>query len=171
MGVQPPVFTSGGPDPESRLARWLRLYQAPLLLSAAFILLLGMAFAFAPARVRSSSGVRTPRPSSEPGSTHQPCPACGIGERCDKATGQCLLEPVTPPPCVEGARFDERAGYCIPDESPRPARPNQTSAPRTTPRPSSVETPFPVQTPQSTPPSTPRTPKPPTTPEPPPSPP
>lgn len=124
-----PTFTSGGPGTVRRLGRWARRYQLPLLLTGAFMAMLATMVVLSAGRTRTQAGISSPTPAVE-APRHSPCPACGIGERCDKETGACELEQLTPPPCVKGAHYDADAGYCVPDPTPKPTRvPSKTLEP------------------------------------------
>ncbi len=95
---------------------WARLYQTPLWLTAAFLALLTL-FALTPdpTRVTSDAG---PGPTSEPTRGPRECVVCGIDQQCEPSSGRCLFINATPLPCVQGAEFDEKAGFCLPTGVP-----------------------------------------------------
>lgn len=133
-----PSFTSGAPGRRRRLAAWLRTYRLPVTMTAVFVAAL-MLFAVLP-----DPGVSRANPTPEPTSPppdRSPCIACGIGERCDESTGQCVLVEETPVACREGTHFSEEVGYCVPDPTPRPtAAPTKTLAPDALPTPEPTPT-------------------------------
>jgi hypothetical protein len=97
---------------------WARLYQTPLWLTAVFVGLLAL-FAVTPDPGRTAADAgpdRTSEPRRRPGE----CIVCGIDQECDPASGRCVFVKVTPLPCVETARFDEKAGFCLPVGAPTP---------------------------------------------------
>lgn len=98
------------------MREWARLYQTPLWLTAAFIALLTL-FALTPdpSRITSDTG---PGPTSEPTRGPRECVVCGIDQQCDPSSGRCVFIKATPLPCVEGAKFDEKAGFCLPTGAP-----------------------------------------------------
>lgn len=100
------------------MREWARLYQMPLWLTAAFIVLLAL-FAVTPDPTRSAAEVG-PAPTSEPTPGPGECVVCGIDQECDPASGRCVFVDATPLPCVQGAEFDERAGFCMPTGAPTP---------------------------------------------------
>lgn len=158
-----PMFTAGGPG---RVSRWLRTYRVPVLMTALFGLALA-GLALVPRPNDTSSDI-TDRParSRTRAPEHSPCIACPLGKKCD-ASGQCVFEDTTPPPCEKGTSYDEEEGFCLPDPTAKPtAPPTKTLAPgavpRSTPRPSlgpSTGPPTPQPTPVATP-REPATPKP-----------
>ncbi len=98
------------------MREWARLYQTPLWLSAVFIALLTL-FALTPDPGPSASELgadETAEPTTAPGE----CVVCGIDQRCDPKSGRCVFVKATPLPCVEGAEFDEKAGFCLPTGAP-----------------------------------------------------
>lgn len=104
--------TSSGAD----LRTWARLYQTPLWLTAAFLALLTL-FALTPDPTRTSSGSDA-APTSEPTRGPGECVVCGIDQECDPGSGRCEFVKATPLPCVQGAEFDEKAGFCMPTGAP-----------------------------------------------------
>ena len=100
------------------MREWARLYQTPLWLTAAFIALLTL-FALTPdpSRITSDTG---PGPTSEPTRGPRECVVCGIDQQCDPSSGRCVFIKATPLPCVEGAKFDDKAGFCLPTGAPTP---------------------------------------------------
>lgn len=126
----------------ARIRTWLRVYRVPLVITIVFAGLLLVLAAFS-----RSTGGRTviTRPAAtiqpEPGS-RSVCSACE--GHCDQETGRCVRPSSEPLSCVQGARYDEREGFCIP-AAPKPtAVPTRTLVPVNpldgTPRP---RTPFP----------------------------
>lgn len=96
---------------------WARLYQAPLWLTAAFIVLLTV-FALTPDP--SPAAHRDDDTATEPTPAPGECIVCGIDQQCDPSSGRCVFIKSTPLPCVEGAKFDEKAGFCLPTGAPTP---------------------------------------------------
>jgi hypothetical protein len=97
---------------------WARLYQTPLWLTAGFVVLLAL-FAVTPDPARSSAddgAAATSEPTPGPGE----CVICGIDQECDPSSGRCMFVKATPLPCVESAKFDEKAGFCLPTGAPTP---------------------------------------------------
>lgn len=97
---------------------WARLYQTPLWLAAGFIVLLAL-FAVTPDPARSA-GDDGAQATSEPTPGPGECVVCGIDQECDPSSGQCRFVKTTPLPCVESAKFDEKAGFCLPTGAPTP---------------------------------------------------
>lgn len=88
-----------------------------------------IAFSLAPLPVQqpvADTLSRTPGPETP---RRSPCVACGVGQRCDPATGRCELVERTPIPCVHGSTYDPEEGFCIPDETPRPPTPRVVTTP------------------------------------------
>lgn len=98
------------------MREWARLYQTPLWLTAAFIALLTL-FALTPDPGRITSDTDE-GPTSEPTRGPHECVVCGIDQQCDPSSGRCVFINATPLPCVEGAKFDEKAGFCLPTGAP-----------------------------------------------------
>lgn len=100
------------------MREWARLYQTPLWLTAVFVGLLAL-FAVTPdpTRTAANSG---PDPTSEPTRGPGECIVCGIDQQCDPRSGRCVFVKATPVPCVETAKFDEKAGFCLPVGAPTP---------------------------------------------------
>jgi hypothetical protein len=96
---------------------WARLYQTPLWLAAVFIGLLAL-FAVTPDPGRTAT--KGPDTASEPTPGPGECVICGIDQQCDPTAGRCVFVKVTPLPCVEHAKFDEKAGFCLPTGAPTP---------------------------------------------------
>lgn len=95
---------------------WTRTYRTPLALTAVFVALLAV-FAVTP---DPSIGDTAAEPTSEPTPGPRECVVCPIDQRCNPGTGRCELVEHTPAPCVESAKFDERAGFCLPEGAPPP---------------------------------------------------
>jgi hypothetical protein len=100
----------------SDLREWAGLYQTPLWLTAAFIALLTL-FALTPDPSRTAADVGS-NPTSEPTPGPHECIVCPIDQTCDAESGRCVFIDATPLPCVEGAKFDEKAGFCLPTGEP-----------------------------------------------------
>lgn len=98
------------------LRTWARLYQTPLWLTAAFLALLTL-FALTPDPARTSAEDNA-GPTSEPTPGARECVVCGIDQECDPDSGRCVFVKATPLPCVQGAEFDEKAGFCMPTGAP-----------------------------------------------------
>lgn len=136
-----PTFSSGR-RPADTAGQLAQTFRVPMALGAVFLILL-VAFGL------TSGG---PGSASAPGDTAAPestpevrrCAACGVGETCDARTGTCVLAEGTPPPCLDGSRFDEDEGFCIPDETPPPVTP----PPAATLAPEAFRTPEPPRTPR-----------------------
>lgn len=112
------------------LREWARLYQTPLWLAAGFIVLLAL-FAVTPDPARSAAD-EGPDPTSEPTPGPGECVICGIDQECDPSSGRCMFIKATPLPCVESAKFDEKAGFCLPTGAPTPVpQPDPTDEPPT----------------------------------------
>ena len=96
------------------MANWTRTYRIPFTLGLLFVALL-LVFAVTPdpgstQQEAEATAVPTPGPRE--------CVVCGIDETCDPDTGQCRFIDHTPLPCVESAKMDERAGFCLPEGAP-----------------------------------------------------
>jgi hypothetical protein len=89
-----------------------------LWLAAIFIGLLAL-FAVTPDPSRNTAGAG-PDPTSEPTPGPGECVVCGIDQECDPSSGRCVFVKTTPLPCVENAKFDEKAGFCLPTGAPTP---------------------------------------------------
>jgi hypothetical protein len=98
--------------------QWARLYQTPLWLTAVFIGLLAL-FAVTPDPSRSAARAG-PDPTAEPTPGPGECVVCGIDQQCDPSSGRCVFARSTPLPCVESAKLDEKAGFCLPTGAPTP---------------------------------------------------
>lgn len=86
----------------------------PLVLTGIFIALL-VIFAVTPDPSSSNADVA---PTSEPTAGPRECVICPIAQTCDPDSGQCKLVESTPLPCVQGAAYDEKAGFCLPTGAP-----------------------------------------------------
>ncbi|MEX0874367.1 MAG: hypothetical protein WD646_13005 [Actinomycetota bacterium] len=97
------------------MSAWTRTYRIPFTLALAFVaLLLVFAVTPDPGSGREEQAEQTAEPTSGPSE----CVVCGIDETCDPDTGQCIFVDHTPLPCVESAKMDERAGFCLPEGAP-----------------------------------------------------
>ena len=98
------------------MATWARTYRIPFTLGLVFVALL-LVFAVTP-----DPGTTQPEAEATAVPTPGPreCVVCGIDETCDPDSGQCKFIDHTPLPCVESARMDDRAGFCLPEGAPPP---------------------------------------------------
>ena len=104
---------------------WTRTFRTPLWLGGVFVALLAV-FAATP---DPTSGDIAAEPTSEPTPGPRECVVCPIDQRCDPDSGRCMLVDHTPMPCVESAKFDEKAGFCLPEGvPPAPAAPAASTA-------------------------------------------
>jgi hypothetical protein len=99
-------------------------YRTPVWLGAVFLALL-VVFAFTPDP--TSGDVDTVQPTSEPTPGPRECVVCPIDQRCDPGSGQCVFVDHTPLPCVRSAKFDEEAGFCLPEGAPPAPQPAVSS--------------------------------------------
>lgn len=106
-------------------------YRVPLLLSAAYVAVIVLV-ALVPAPSRDAAqGEATPAPSERPAE----CVVCGIDRECDPGSGSCVFVSPTPLPCIEGTSFDDRAGFCLPEQGAEPSIiPEETERPGRVPR-------------------------------------
>jgi type VI secretion system secreted protein VgrG len=156
-------FTSTDRSVSGRMARWVRIYRAPLVMSALFVaVLLALVVTSDPNRDARRPAGATDVADLVEAPARSPCPACGIGQRCDEATGQCIVVERTPLPCEEDTHYDEEQQYCVPDNTPPPVR-----EPRVTREPAVTEEPPPTFDPNEPPQDPLMTPRPPSSPEPP----
>jgi hypothetical protein len=93
---------------------FVRAYRTPLWLTVVFVALL-LVFAVTP-DPKSASGAS--EPSSEPTAGPHECVVCPIDQRCDGKSGQCMFIDHTPLPCVKTAKYDGKAGFCLPESVP-----------------------------------------------------
>ncbi len=96
------------------MSNWARTYRIPFMLGLVFVALL-LVFAVTPdpgtgQPAAEATAIPTPGPRE--------CVVCGIDETCDPDSGQCRFIDHTPLPCVESAKMDERAGFCLPEGAP-----------------------------------------------------
>jgi hypothetical protein len=113
---------------DDRLRPWLRAYQGPLWLTAAFLLLLTL-FALTPEPRQTAAETSSDQTSVEPTPGPHECVVCDIDKTCDPKSGRCMFVDATPLPCVEGARFDDKAGFCLPTGTPAVVAPEPTGLP------------------------------------------
>ncbi len=96
-----------------------KAYRTPLWLAAVFVVLLGV-FAITPDPTTASSA--DAEPTTEPTPGPRECVVCPIDQRCDAKSGKCVFIKHTPLPCVKTAKFDDKAGFCLPEGvAPAPA--------------------------------------------------
>jgi hypothetical protein len=96
---------------------WVRTYRTPVTLTVAFLALLAI-FAVTP---EPDTGETTAaEATAEPTPGPQECVVCPIDQRCDPGSGRCILVEHTPLPCVKTAKFDDEAGFCLPEGVPPP---------------------------------------------------
>jgi hypothetical protein len=93
---------------------FVRAYRTPLWLTAVFVLLL-LVFAITP---DPDTARGAGEPTSEPTPGPHECVVCPIDQKCDPTSGQCLFVDHTPLPCVKSAKFDKKAGFCLPEGAP-----------------------------------------------------
>jgi hypothetical protein len=98
-----------------RIKQLSATYRTPFALGGVFIALV-VVFAIAP-HPRSASA-RAPSSTAEPTPGPHECVVCGVDKQCDPNTGQCEFIDHTPLPCVEGASYDAKAGFCLPEGVP-----------------------------------------------------
>lgn len=96
---------------------WGGTYRIPVLLSVVYVLVIALV-ALVPASRRAdvTGAESTPLPPERPAD----CVVCGIDQTCDPDTGRCVFVEATPLPCIEGTRFDESAGFCLPEAGAQP---------------------------------------------------
>jgi hypothetical protein len=102
-------------------ARRVDAYRTPLWLTAVFAALL-LIFAVTPDPKRATGAAE---PTSEPTPGPRECVVCPIDQQCDAKSGQCVFRDHTPLPCVKSAKFDEKAGFCLPTGAPAAPAPVQ----------------------------------------------
>jgi hypothetical protein len=122
--------------PIGRIQRLSRTYKTPFAMLVVFAGLL-LVFAFVPTKGNVSA--RGPITSAEPTPGPHECVVCGVDKTCDARTGQCIFIDHTPLPCVESAKYDDKAGFCLPEGVP--AAPAQQIAPADGVRPPSTPRP------------------------------
>jgi hypothetical protein len=93
---------------------WMRAFRTPLWLAAIFVVVM-VVFAITP-DPKSASGASEPSAAPTPGSRE--CVVCPIDQRCDAKSGQCKFIDHTPLPCVRTAKYDDKAGFCLPENVP-----------------------------------------------------
>jgi hypothetical protein len=93
---------------------WTSAYRTPIALTAVFVALL-VVFALTPDPDLQGASVS---PTSQPTPGPRECVACPIDQECDAESGQCVFVEHTPWPCVPSAKFDDRAGQCLPEGAP-----------------------------------------------------
>jgi hypothetical protein len=99
----------------SGASSWARAYRTPLWLGALFVVMLAL-FAVTPDPITATSADADP--TAEPTSQPRQCVVCPIDQRCDARSGRCMFVEHTPLPCVKSAKFDEEAGFCLPEGAP-----------------------------------------------------
>lgn len=105
--------------PDDRHGR-VHAYRTPLSLTAVFAALL-LIFAVTPDPDAASGAVE---PTSEPTPGPRECVVCPIDQQCDAKSGQCEFIDHTPAPCVKTARYDDKAGFCLPTGAPAAPAPS-----------------------------------------------
>ena len=93
---------------------WLHAYRTPFWLSVVFAALL-LVFALTP---DPNDATGAAEPTSEPTPGPRECVVCPIDQRCNAKSGQCEFIDHTPLPCVKSAKYDDRAGFCLPTGAP-----------------------------------------------------
>ncbi len=106
----------GSPQTPRETRKRFRAHRTPLWLTAIFGALL-VIFAIT---TDPQSATGASEPTSEPTPGPRECVVCPIDQRCDAKSGQCVFIDHTPLPCVKSAKFDERAGFCLPTGVPAP---------------------------------------------------
>jgi hypothetical protein len=96
------------------VATWTRTYRIPFTLGLVFVALL-LVFAVTP---DPGTGQPEAEATAVPTPGPRECVVCGIDETCDPDSGQCKFVDHTPLPCVESAKMDEKAGFCLPEGAP-----------------------------------------------------
>lgn len=94
---------------------FVRTFRTPLWLVVVFGALLVL-FALTP-DPKTATGAS--EPSAEPTPGPRECVVCPIDQRCDAKSGRCRFLDHTPLPCVKTATYDERAGFCLPEDVPQ----------------------------------------------------
>jgi hypothetical protein len=93
-----------------RSSGWMRYFKVPLWLALVYIAVLGVVASFP---TRSTAGRVSAGPTATPAAASQYA-VCGIDHTSDPKTGRCVPVSVTPLPCVQGSKFDSKAGFCMP---------------------------------------------------------
>lgn len=121
-----------------RLGAARTTFRIPLVLSVVYVAVIALV-TLVPAPSREvATGDATPVPSERPAE----CVVCGIDQECDPGSGRCVFVSPTPLPCVEGTSFDERAGFCLPEQGSEPTIiPEETEKPGRVPRQPAVDLP------------------------------
>ena len=88
----------------------MRYFKAPLWLALTYVAVLGVVASF-PARTTKSRVSAVPAATPAAASQYT---VCGIDRTSDPKTGRCVPVAVTPLPCVQGSKFDSKAGFCMP---------------------------------------------------------
>jgi hypothetical protein len=104
------------------------MYQAPLWLTAGFIILLTL-FALTPEPRQTAVETSADRTSVEATPGPNEFVACDIAKTWDPKSRRCIFVDATPLPCVEGTRFDSKAGFCLPTGTPAVVAPVATPLP------------------------------------------
>lgn len=112
--------------PRRTSLHFLSDYRTPLSLAALFLALL-VVFAFTPDP--TTGDIDASQPTAEPSPGPRECVACPIDQTCN-ASGQCVFVDHTPLPCVPSAKFDEEAGFCLPEGAPPAPAPAATEPER-----------------------------------------
>ena len=105
----------------------VRAFRTPLWLGLVFLLVMAV-FALTP-DPKSATGAS--EPSAAPTAGPRECVVCPIDQRCDAKSGRCRFIDHTPLPCVKTARFDDEAGFCLPESVPAAPEAEETPDGRT----------------------------------------
>ena len=105
----------------ARASGWTRRFKVPFWLGLTYIAVLGVVATFPP---RDNVRQVTAEPTSTPASDRYA--VCGIDQTSDPKTGRCVPVAVTPLPCVQGSKYDAKAGFCMPVAPSAPPAPPPT---------------------------------------------
>ena len=87
----------------------MRYFKVPFWLVLLYIAVLGVVASFP---TRNTAGRVSAGPTATPAAPQYA--VCGIDHTSDPKTGRCVPVSVTPLPCVQGSKFDSKAGFCMP---------------------------------------------------------
>ena len=105
----------------------VRAFRTPIWLGIVFLLMMAV-FAITPDPT-TATGASEPSAAPTPGP--QECVVCPIDQRCDAKSGQCRFVDHTPLPCVKTAKYDDEAGFCLPENVPAAPQAEETPDGRT----------------------------------------